>query len=213
MSDEHPAQDALDQIQTLLAKTKASQQSNPEFKKFPDNFSDICAEWAQRDIWTLDEATNLLCGTSPNRPFTIDGQEELNHEIKQMHDIISRADVNFQGTLNKKAKATDLVKWGLEKDINIPKALIYALENAEKPITQKTKLRPDQIQRLICQAIARTLWDVDPEMTITAMTRHNAILEYGDAKHYSEKAVRKWVAEVAPETVKNKRGRPKKSTK
>lgn len=72
-------------------------------------------------------------------------------------------------------------------------------------------LRPQQIDKLLCQAIARTLWDEHPHMTIAAMTEHKAIQIYGGGKLYSGKnTLRDWLSEVAPEAVK-KPGRPKGS--
>jgi hypothetical protein len=70
-------------------------------------------------------------------------------------------------------------------------------------------LRPVQIDKLVCQAVAKTIWDIYPTMTITAMSEHTAILEHGGGKLYSGKnTLRDWVREVAPENVRNKPGRP-----
>lgn len=47
-------------------------------------------------------------------------------------------------------------------------------------------------------------------MTIAAMTKHKAILNHGGGKLYTGKnTLRDWVKEVAPENVRNNRGRPK----
>lgn len=74
---------------------------------------------------------------------------------------------------------------------------------------QQPTCRPSQIDKLVCQAIARTLWDEHPTMTIAAMTQHKAIQEYGGGKLYSGKnTLRDWLREVAPDDVK-KPGRPK----
>lgn len=83
-------------------------------------------------------------------------------------------------------------------------------DNIEKPTTIAVQpLRPSQIDKLICQAIAKTLWDVYPSMTISAMSEHTAILEHGGGKLYKGKnTLRDWLSEVAPEDVK-KPGRPK----
>lgn len=86
-------------------------------------------------------------------------------------------------------------------------------ENHEAPQIQPepSNPRPSAIHRLICQAIAKTLWDIYPEMTITAMTEHKSILEHGSGKYYPGKnTLRDWLSEVAPGDVK-KPGRPKNS--
>lgn len=70
-------------------------------------------------------------------------------------------------------------------------------------------LRPSQIDKLVCQAVAKTLWEIYPKITITAMAEHHAILEHGGGKLYTGKnTLRDWLSEVAPPDVK-KPGRPK----
>ena len=86
-------------------------------------------------------------------------------------------------------------------------------ENPETPQEQLEPqiLRPSNIHKLICQAIAKTLWDSHPDMTIAAMTEHRAILEYGSGKYYKGKnTLRDWLSEVAPAEVR-KPGRRKSS--
>lgn len=72
------------------------------------------------------------------------------------------------------------------------------------------KLRENQLHKKLCQAIARTLWDIDPKMTITNMTKHHAIQEYGSGKYYNaEKTLHRWLSEVDPRDKAKKTGRPK----
>jgi hypothetical protein len=74
------------------------------------------------------------------------------------------------------------------------------------------KLRPNQMDKPVCQAIARTLWDIYPQMTIADMCKHEAIQRYGNGKLYGGiHTLRGWLSEVAPPEVRGKRGRPKKS--
>jgi hypothetical protein len=62
----------------------------------------------------------------------------------------------------------------------------------------------------LCQAIAKALWDIYPNMTIEAMTKHPSILKYGNGGLYRGKnTLRDWLSPIAPEHVK-KPGRPKK---
>lgn len=83
-------------------------------------------------------------------------------------------------------------------------------DDIELPLVHKSLL-PVQIDKLVCQAIAKTLWDIFPTMTITAMSQHTAVLEYGGGKLYPGKnTLIDWVREVAPKNVRNKPGRPKK---
>lgn len=92
-------------------------------------------------------------------------------------------------------------------------SIVHNESDAKEPEQTQVKaqsLRPSQIDKLVCQAIAKTLWDIYPTMNITAMSEHSAILEHGGGKIYIGKnTLRDWVKDVAPENVRNKPGRPK----
>lgn len=80
---------------------------------------------------------------------------------------------------------------------------------------QERQKQPSQNSSLfdqsLCKAIAKTLWDIFPKMTIEAMTKHPAILKYGNGALYKGKnTLRDWLSPVAPADVK-KPGRPKKA--
>lgn len=84
--------------------------------------------------------------------------------------------------------------------------------DSEPPQLQPQSLRPSQVDKQICQAIAKTLWEIYPTMTIAAMTEHRAILIHGNGKLYQGKnTLRDWLSEVAPEDVKKPGRRPKAS--
>ena len=75
-----------------------------------------------------------------------------------------------------------------------------------------TKLKESQVDKIVCQAIARTLWDIYPNTTIAAMCNHDAIQRYGNGKLYiGAHTLRDWLSEVAPENIKGRKGRPKKT--
>lgn len=61
-------------------------------------------------------------------------------------------------------------------------------DDIEPPLILKSLL-PVQKDKLVCQAIAKTLWDIFPTMTITAMSQHTAVLEYGGGKLYPGKTL------------------------
>ncbi len=73
------------------------------------------------------------------------------------------------------------------------------------------KLRSNQRSKITCQEIAIQVWKDFPEMTIASMIKHADIKLYGKSDHYTEAVVRKWLSEIAPAHVSNKRGRPPKS--
>ena len=128
-----------------------------------------------------------------------------------------------------------LGKWCLEKGITLPGFWFSAgwtpdsyrycgwqSDSSGKVSLQNTQetdgsqpeptLRSLEIDKLVCQALARTLWDISPQMTIADMCKHEAVQHYGNGRLYkTEYTLRAWLSEVAPPEVKGKRGRPKKS--
>lgn len=75
------------------------------------------------------------------------------------------------------------------------------------------KLRTNQRSKITCQEIAIQVWKDSPEMTISSMIDHADIKLYGQSDRYTKEVVRKWLSEIAPEHVKNRRGRPPKKDK
>jgi hypothetical protein len=51
-----------------------------------------------------------------------------------------------------------------------------------------------------------------PDKTIASMVQHQVIQELCGASHYSADTVRRWLSAVAPLSVKEKRGRPRKNS-
>ncbi len=81
------------------------------------------------------------------------------------------------------------------------------------PQDTATALRPVQIDKLICQAVAKTLWEIYPKMTIADMCKNGCVQRYGQGKLYpGVHTLRNWLSEVAPTQVKGKPGRPKKKS-
>ncbi len=78
------------------------------------------------------------------------------------------------------------------------------------PLSDKLSLRQNQEARLCCQRIASKLWQEDKTRTIASVVQDELIQKYGGGAHYEEDTVRKWVREIAPPEVKNRKGRPKK---
>lgn len=81
-------------------------------------------------------------------------------------------------------------------------------ESAPQP-EDNQKLRPNQEIRLACQQIATAIWAKETDRTIASVVKDPLVQEYGGARHYNDETVREWVKAVAPDGVKNRRGRPK----
>jgi hypothetical protein len=69
-----------------------------------------------------------------------------------------------------------------------------------------------KIDRLVCQGIARTLWDIDISITVKDMTNRKAIQVYGNGCKYKDpKTVPGWLSEVDPRPEDKRRGPKRKS--
>lgn len=71
------------------------------------------------------------------------------------------------------------------------------------------KHRNEAIDKQSCQAIARTLWDIDARIHPAHMARSKAVPQYGNGAQYKdENTVKGWIAEVDPSRKERKSGRP-----
>lgn len=81
-----------------------------------------------------------------------------------------------------------------------------------KPAADAGKLRPDQRDKADYQQECQRVWGISNTLLITGpegITYHHDLIAW--RKKYEGGTLEKWAREVAPETVKGKRGRPKKS--
>ena len=63
--------------------------------------------------------------------------------------------------------------------------------------------------RELCRKLAREYWGVDSKLPIAQVARK--IQGHGIADHFTEKSVVKWIRSIAPDGVRGRSGRPKKS--
>lgn len=101
------------------------------------------------------------------------------------------------------------IEWINNKGYKIPyefKAFI-GVEEKVRVINEKLQY---EIDKAVCQGIARTLWDEYPEMTIEHMQDHHAIQVYGSGKMCcADTTLRRWLGGADTRTVK--RGRKRKT--
>ncbi|MFK5950221.1 MAG: hypothetical protein QM500_15760 [Methylococcales bacterium] len=77
--------------------------------------------------------------------------------------------------------------------------------------TTNQRLKVNQEDRISCRAIAQTLWDTNPELTIEGITKHPHILIYGNGKQYKGRdTIRNWIKDLDPRSTNDKVGRPSK---
>lgn len=80
-------------------------------------------------------------------------------------------------------------------------------ELSDKP-TNKNRPKAEETDRLTCQAIARTLWALDPNIHPTHIARSDALQRFGNGKHYAHETIRKWISDLDPLKDQRNAGRP-----
>jgi len=67
-----------------------------------------------------------------------------------------------------------------------------------------------EINRATIRAVAQTLWDEHPALTIAGLIQHKALQLYGGGKQYSEKYLREMIKDLDPRPETSRKGRPPK---
>jgi hypothetical protein len=77
-------------------------------------------------------------------------------------------------------------------------------------VSGSKRARNPKIDRMICQTIARCLWDEYKDISIEAMKKHAAIRIYGNGRsYYGKNTLRGWLSAVDPRDPATKGGRRK----
>jgi hypothetical protein len=128
-----------------------------------------------------------------------------------MKSLVVGSDSNPDDAVHVRIK--DLCEWAMKNRYHLPDELKALIPNDDPVAPQNDKkLRPDQLAKIKCQAIAQTLWHLYSEMTIEDMKKHYAIREIGDGKSFQGKnTLRDWLSEVDPRPDDEKPG-PKKAS-
>jgi hypothetical protein len=99
-------------------------------------------------------------------------------------------------------KPREFISWVHDNGYLLPfefKAFIK-VEEKVKSLNEKQQQRND---REVCQGIAKTLWDIYPDMTIEDMQYRKEIQVYGSGKLYStDTTLRRWLSDVDQRKVK-----------
>lgn len=79
-----------------------------------------------------------------------------------------------------------------------------------KPPSKNTKVRPEAEVKRECQEMAKRMWAEDDQIRIAEMARTPEIQIEASGRLYQRTTLIRWLGEVAPEVVRNRRGRPVK---
>jgi|SRR3569623_389820 len=70
----------------------------------------------------------------------------------------------------------------------------------------------NRLDKHACRAVAMTLWHMDPNMTIEAVTKHRGIQQFANGAQYGGRStLREWIKDLDPRDPKKRIGRPKKA--
>lgn len=104
-------------------------------------------------------------------------------------------------------KRSEVLDW-CDKERIAPPAL-WATENssaeqATSKTTPKNRPKHEDTDRLLCQAVALTLWALDPNIHPAHMARSKILRRIGNGRHYNQDTIKKWVGEI--DALKDQRG-------
>jgi len=155
---------------------------------------DEYAEFSDRKLRRHYEAVEGLDKTIKDRIYDKDKLESIFLDKREVFKFCTEHDF------------TPPDFWFSEKDKSQLSNEVQDSEKIEK------KLRPVQLNKKLCRAVAQTLWLQTPTLTIADICRSEAIKKYGNGGFYSEKTIREWVSDLDIREGE-KRGRPKKEDK
>lgn len=172
------------------------------------------------DMLTIDDACNMVCRLLKiidiDKCIYSPSEEELSR-IKKLAEgsIVAENLETKEYNGSKYVKPKDFIKWAQGKKLPLHPILVehYLEAREEEPEEKQPALRQNQIDKLVCQGIAKTLWHEHPDWTIEQIKNHIAIQSYGNGQCYKAKnTLRDWIREVDTRTTEQKTGRPKKPT-
>lgn len=78
---------------------------------------------------------------------------------------------------------------------------------ANHAVTNRPK---DELEdKAVCRALARTYWDIDPNIHPAHMAASKAIRKYANGDQYDEQTIKGWISDLDPLSKDRNKGRPK----
>jgi len=200
--------------------------------QMPAASQDYSSYWGKLAEWSIMEAVLLLCDLDPRWVNSKDAYIKKNKETLEIYEMLIREnkadrlykldpqyeDDVFMNASPLQYSPITYIRFAKEKKVPVPPELEKAVERftsklpkseRQANIQPEKKTRKSSIHKAQCQAVAKTLWDMHPDMTIEQMKKQKPIQEYAGGKFYAGKnTVRGWLSEVDPRSPEQKRGRP-----
>lgn len=134
----------------------------------------------------------------------------MNTHLNYMWSCLTNDDFNKSKLSKLYVRRREVMRLCQSEEIDPP---TFWVKQRQPEITVKANItnRPkeEETDRLLCQAIAATLWTLDPNIHPAHMAKSKVIQRYGQGRSYKDlNTIKKWIAEVDP--LKNQRnsGRP-----
>lgn len=188
-------------------------------------------DWARagrlHSILNTDEIAWLLCEnreTGPMRKGAVAGELRLAALRGDVKATLSEFDLwgikpkpagpNQEGQLYCYVHRDDARRYFRRIGLDIPEGCPLWCWLRDKPDTEANKLRPDQQDKADYQQECIRAWEISKTLPITGpegITYHSDLIAWRQSGKYEGVTLEKWAREVAPDGVKGKRGRRKKS--
>lgn len=90
----------------------------------------------------------------------------------------------------------------------------WVKQRPPEPVTKANvtnRPKEEETDRLLCQAVALTLWELDPNIHPAHMAKSKAVQRFGHGRFYKDlDTIKKWISEVDPLASQRNPGRPPK---
>ena len=156
--------------------------------------------WRDKEYWSLSEAAKLICGRNPYDKIPT---PQLYNKGVRVIDIIDRAfeaaqkgemKVVRNGVLavHSMVEPASFVHWAIDFGLEVPEQLksMQKVNFAKNPALKEAMLR----ERV--STIARTLWIIEPQLTVGQIARHPAMLRLAPEDIVSSIDRLRWIEET-----------------
>lgn len=127
----------LKELEEIVKRRRADNADYFENVHQSKRYARCCRKWAKLDYWPPSDAAHLLAGLHPEGP-EIPGRSDLAMRVRQITSWLEHTDLPTDRRTNEKYKAKEIIKWAKKKDLDVPEALLKAMN----PTKQKPNESP-----------------------------------------------------------------------
>lgn len=132
---------------------------------------------------------------------------DLKHFIKLLLCKWGRSiDANYLKSIY--VKRIHFIEW-CEKE-RLPYSGFWVLTQVESPHKVTYRPKNETEDKAVCRAIAQTLWEIDPDIHPSDLSKSKAIQKYANGRLYKKETIKEWIADLDPLSKHRNPGRPPK---